>query len=750
MSKKEIKIQKGTMKFRPKARLLYLLGHELITDENIALIELVKNCYDADAQKVKVSLMNVLCKEKGKIEIEDDGHGMTLEVMKSAWMEPARDNKTGLNGQIQRTKKFNRLPLGEKGIGRFSADKLGLKLEIVSRFCEFDPKTKNAINISPEEVVVAIDGTKFTEDAYLDEIDCQWSIREPKKFCSDAHGTLLTISGLRMDWSKELIEKVRLGLARLSSPFLDAKDFDIDFKSSDFPELSTKIKNPLLDIAPYCLDATINEEGIMKFSMRGPNENRDEGFKDLRLGNLRFFSQSPTNPDHKYRKPVCGPFKFKLFSFERDKTKRIKYGMDKPKLDLLNQLCGVSIYRDNFRVAPYGEHGNDWLNFDRRRVQNPGKVLGNDRVIGFVEISQELNPQLRDKTNREGLIEDGNAFQDLADLCQVAADDLGLFRYLSETHEKRSSAKIEEAQKEIDNGKKLIGKTSERVIAALQLAKKKVEENNLKDAMISLDLAIIEAKTGTDATKQIDSGGKKLLEELSLSEQQIGNLVSLSGIGMTAERMTHEFSKAVQNAEESIQNSMGILNRERNLNPEISKNLILAIRQLEIIVETLKQMEPLYYSKRTSTETIDVGELARDMGSFFSNTIKSLNLDFEVIIESPLLIEANRGHLMQVFNNLFDNSFYWIKYKFPKKSPKIVIKVSGKDRTIIFADNGPGVEKQIENHLFEPFVSTKPDGRGLGLYIVQDILQNYKGEIELMTKEKLLDGANFKITFGEE
>jgi C4-dicarboxylate-specific signal transduction histidine kinase len=90
-----------------------------------------------------------------------------------------------------------------------------------------------------------------------------------------------------------------------------------------------------------------------------------------------------------------------------------------------------------------------------------------------------------------------------------------------------------------------------------------------------------------------------------------------------------------------------------------------------------------------------------------------------------------------------------LKYKPREKQPKITIKISGKDRSFIFADNGPGIDKNIENHLFKPFVSTKPDGRGLGLYIIQDILQNYNASIDLYD-EKILCGANFRISFSEE
>jgi len=739
-------LNSGIARFRPRARLLYLLGHELISDEIIAVIELVKNSYDADAREVHVTLTDVTNKNDGRISIRDDGHGMTLDIVKEAWMEPARDIKRGKDGQRQRTKRFSRLPLGEKGVGRFSVDKLGLRLELVTRFCKFNPKTKEVSYLSPEEVVLVVEGKKFVEDSYLDEVECQWFTREPEEFREEDHGTMLSISELRADWSRELVERVRLGLARLSSPLSQAKDFEIFFISNEFPELSAKIENPLFDVASYQLDAKIDENGVMHYVVKGFGK-EDKGKKDLRVGSERFFESS--GKEKNYRKPTCGPFRFRLYAFERDRSAWKKYGMDKPKLDLLNALCGVSIYRDNFRVLPYGERGNDWLIFDRRRVQAPGRVLGNDRVIGYVEISQGLNPQLRDKTNREGLIEEGSAFADLRELSINASDFLSLYRYLSFPHEKRSKVKIEEAKEDIEKGSQTIKQTSSKAMATLESAKKKIEEGKVEDAEGAIGEATHDVGKAKEASKQIDEGANKLLEELNLSEEQIKNLISLSGIGMTAERMTHELSKAVRNAQEALTRSFGILANPKVDIPEVKKNLSLARGQLDIVSDALKQMEPLYYSKRRYTEELDVGKIAKDMESFFSNTIKELDIDLKIVEDPKLYVNMGKGHLMQIFNNLFDNSFYWLKYAPPEDRPKITIRISGKEKSLVFADNGPGIDEQVRYHLFEPFVSTKPEGRGLGLYIVQDILQNYKAEIEPLFEKKILEGANFKITFSE-
>jgi signal transduction histidine kinase len=745
MEKTKPKIEKGTMRFRPRARLLYILGHELISDESIAILELVKNCYDADANTVTIRLIDVTNKQEGKIEIEDNGHGMTSGIIKKAWMEPARDNKKNEDGSRNRTKKYTRLPLGEKGVGRFSADKLGLRLEIVTRYCEFDSKTGEVSYLSPEETVVVIEGKKFIEDAYLDEIECTWETRVPVNFIGDKHGTTLRVSELRVDWNNELVRKTHLELSRLASPFKEAQDFELFFESNNFKEFNGKIENPLLENAPYSLEGSVNENGIMDYSLviLGTKTN---GSKDLREEQEQF--QIQNGKDISYRKPTCGPFQFNLYAFERDRSSWKKFNMDQQKVAVLTAIGGVSIYRDNFRVLPYGEKGNDWMNFDRRRVLNPGKILGNDRVIGYVQISHEINSQLRDKTNREGFIEEGLAFKDLRDLAVAAADFLGLERYNSQAHPKRSKAKIEEAKEDIDNANLIVGQTSSKAIAYLETTTN-IDEGNTQKNETEKGKIVEELKTNIEATKKIAEGKLKLLEELSVSDEQIDTLISLSGIGLTAERMTHEFSRAIRKAEEQLQNSLGILRLESPTSEAIKK-IEAAIGQLEIVRSGIRQMEPLYNSKKKYTELLDVGELAGRVERLFDNDCRDLDIKVTVTQDSSLELDIGKGHLIQVFSNLFDNSIYWLKLKPVKDGREIAIKISAKSRTIIFADNGKGVDEKIVNHLFNPFVTTKPDGRGLGLYIIQDILQNYKATIELMTEEKILSGANFKIAFPED
>ena len=188
-------IKRGEAPFRPRARLLVLLGEQLITNEVIAVVELVKNAYDADAQNVDVILQDVGEPAKGQIIVQDDGSGMSLETVLNVWLEPATDFRKRQREARERTPKYGRLPLGEKGIGRFAGHKLGNLVEVVTRPTDGE-----------HEVVVSVDWQQFEQVDYLDRIPITWFTRDPEVFVDKAHGTRITITNLRKEWTPKMVD----------------------------------------------------------------------------------------------------------------------------------------------------------------------------------------------------------------------------------------------------------------------------------------------------------------------------------------------------------------------------------------------------------------------------------------------------------------------------------------------------------------------------------------------------------------
>jgi hypothetical protein len=404
----------GTATLRPRARLMRTLGDELISSEVVAVSELVKNAYDADATRVLIRFVEPLEAGSGAIEIIDDGHGMTLDTITGAFLEPA----TRYRQRHTRSEEFGRIVTGEKGIGRFAVSRLADELELVSR----RPG-------APTETRVMFDWRLFDrEDAYLDEVDVVWETVPAREIepggVIDAlwpdglpsperaqRGTLLRMQHLRAAWGREHIEKLRTALSRLVSPFLFAEHagaedaFSIVIQApAIFPDLSGRVEpSEALQNPHYRLTAHVEADGhySLELLMRGEDE------PVVHTGRILIDERAPTS----------GPFDVDLRVWDRDAPsmqelgEQLGTGSQTVRRDL-DRVAGINVYRDGFRVLPYGEPGNDWLNLDARRIQNPTQRISNNQVFGFVRISKDTNPQLRDQTNREGLISN-QAYADL-------------------------------------------------------------------------------------------------------------------------------------------------------------------------------------------------------------------------------------------------------------------------------------------------------------------------------------------------
>jgi hypothetical protein len=204
--------------FKPRARLLLQLGDQLIKNENIAVLELVKNSYDADARNITIKMSNVSDKKLGRIEILDDGIGMDDDVIKNAWLEPGSDYKAKQYQNNKRSSKYNRLPIGEKGIGRFGVHKLGDKIELITRKKDED------------EIVVNIDWNEFSKNRYLENAEIEVVGRTPEYFKRNRFGTRIIITDLRTSWDRRMVRDLYRALFTLASPFKTVDHFTIKFE----------------------------------------------------------------------------------------------------------------------------------------------------------------------------------------------------------------------------------------------------------------------------------------------------------------------------------------------------------------------------------------------------------------------------------------------------------------------------------------------------------------------------------------
>ncbi len=733
--------------FRPRARIMRTLGEELISSETVAVIELVKNAFDADATKVLVRFIGPLEEGKGSIEIIDNGHGMSMQTIETAWMEPATDNKR----KRRKSERFKRRLLGEKGIGRFACSRLASELELITR-----RKTE------AQEIYALFDWTQFdNEEIYLDEIEILAEQRSPEEMSSEGilsslwaserdqksvpqnlnHGTILRMNNLKKSWTKGEFSDLQRDLSRLVSPFVQFADFSIRLELPDeFEEFSKEVTSPeIIKYPHYSVKGSVNIDGSCNFKLRvfatgftkeltGQfiwSSSKDE--PDLRLLTKEQAQAQLKNmslDELKQRSIQTGPLDVELRIWDRDELGNIVQKTDTTLRNVrrdLDAVAGINIYRDGFRVLPYGEPHDDWLRLDMRRVQKPTMRLSNNQVVGFVSIGSEKNPELKDQSNREGL-DENQALKDLRAILLLLLNQIEIVRYpLRPTRSKQPFSKPVQGLFQALNLDKLHSQISTKYPDDQET------QQIIKDTQKSLQ-------------EQIDE-----IQVVIARYQRLATLGTLIDVLLHDGR--HPLSTIIRQAilgQEDIEDT-------KKYSAELSSNLYNRFKKIEDQGDALKsvfdRIEPFGGRRRGRPTQLYLEQIINSSVSVLQSDIKKLG----VIVSLPqteTLVRVDQAEMQQVILNLLQNSLYWLEYvaKDKRKIEITVERVAEEHVEIIFSDTGPGVPKEYRENIFEPYFSTKPDGVGLGLTIAGEIVSDYyNGKLELLDSN-ISNGATFRIT----
>lgn len=677
-------------KFKPRARLLLQLGDQLIKNESIALLELTKNAYDADASKVDIIMRHPDSIEEGTIEIEDDGFGMTPDIVENVWLEPGSNYKQEQFAERRLTPIYQRLPIGEKGIGRFGAHKLGNLIEMTT-------KSANA-----NEVFVRIDWTQFAEHRYLEEVPIRIIEREhPQHFVGGKTGTRIVIKGFRKPWERGMARNVIRAITSITSPFETMDSFKPSFqiidKSGWFDGIITWDK--VCDYSLFQFDATISGNVLTNFSykftpwntmtrLRGRNIELSDPIVE---NNLRI-TDDEENPVNLSQYNI-GTIRFKGYIFDLD-TFILKMGVsDKSGFkSYLKSNGGVRVFRDGLRVYDYGEPENDWLSLDYRRFQQPTKAISNNLIVGAIDLNREESSDLEEKTNREGFVTNDAYIAFKSAILHV----IGLVETLRQTDKKKL--------------KEIYGPTpkSEPVMSLLGEAQRYVDEK------------VLDSEVKTEI--------KKYLVKIERDYKLVtGNLLKAAGAGLNMSIVIHEIEKVLYEVDK-------VLKAEK-----ASDRALKLVQHLSTLVDGYADL--IRRSEQTNENVINVINQALFNTEYrlFTHGIK-LNKKY---LENPTIknirCKIARNLLIGAIMNLIDNSIYWLDQKAFKKlesgesyTKKIFINVVDDDAFIhiIIADNGTGILLPTEE-ITEPFVSGKKNGAGmgLGLHIASEILNAQGGKI---------------------
>lgn len=726
MSESIAQLDTKPLRLRPRARILRTLGDELISSETVAVIELVKNAYDADATRVLVRFQEPLKIGEGKIEVIDNGNGMSLETIQNAWMEPATLVKKRQNRSEQRKRRV----LGEKGIGRFAASRLADFLEVVSRGIETD-----------REVRVNFDWDQFdNEQKYLDEIEVLWEETDPQEICfsgtiqklwnnneqpsSDElnHGTILRMKGLRVAWDRNQLQNLRKGLSRLVSPFFDSDEFQICLDLPElFESLSGIVKPPeSLSHPHYSISGIVNEEGFYRLNLKL------KGQDDTALVEGQFLLLDN-------RHPQCGPFSIELRVWDRDDLP-IEHGSTLKDIRRdLDDAAGINIYRDKFRVLPYGEPRNDWLRLDLRRVNNPTMRISNNQVVGYILISADENPLLRDQSNREGLIE-SQAFDDLRQLVTMVLNELETRRYKVRRpiQAENDTSDVEEGEKQTNQPVSVFSNVNFKTVRKL------IEQQYPND---------------TKLLAQVEEQEKEFERRVEAVQETLSRYRRLSVLGQLIDSVLHNCRAPLTKIRNEA--DLGLRDIDRSNNDSINNETLIEklkgrigsiLSQATNLAGIFKRIEPFGGRKRGRPTKIKLEAVIMDAFSVLSEDITRAGVKVD-LPKTNTEVMVDTTEIQEIIINLLQNSLYWLG-KVPKEERQIIVQIQRPEANCVeiwFSDSGTGVKPEIRELIFDPYVSGKPDGIGLGLAIVVEIVREYyNGDLELRG-DGPLSGATFLI-----
>lgn len=676
---------------RPRARLIGLIGDELISDEPVALVELVKNAYDADATCVEVRFEGSDPDRPERIVVVDNGTGMDLNTVLTAWFEPGTVIK-----RKQKRSAGGRLYQGAKGIGRFAAARLAESLMLES-------KTEGA----DEGVFVLLDWGRFDDEKYLDEITIDYELHPLPDM---KRGTRLTLETLRKVWEKDDYEALHARLSRLISPFNDVTDFNIFLDIPAHPEFSGEVQPPELILKPkYLLKGTLDQKGFFTGELQVDGK-RHRKFTRQKIGG-------------RDSEPVCGPFGVEIRAWDRDReglkpiSEQMNLGIREIRRTL-NTYCGVSIYRDGFRVYPYGQKGNDWLNLDLRSRQKPATRLANNQIVAAIRISRQKNPELKDRSTREGMV--------------LNAAHSALEKW------------FEEVLSLLENERYTLRPRKEQIESLDPLFEAFDIRETVRRARSELGKDHPVTRLITEAEQQIKAGVERMQEVYS-------RLLMSAGLGHMVDIVIHEIGAPLG----KINRQLVVLEKDlqRLLDNEGKKKIAPQIESikgwLEQIHNLRQRLEPQTPAKRGRATTFDVRDEVEDNFRLYEALLQKQGIRYNIISpRTPVRVKMSRACLGQIVVNMIDNSIFWlIRDKGAGRGGHIQVKLETLEHgfRLLFSDDGPGVPEEDRSRIFEPYFSRKPNGMGLGLYIARLVIEPYG---KLVYRDDCdLPGACFEATF---
>lgn len=695
--------------FKAKSHILSLLGDELIGSDNLAIFELVKNAYDADAKNVIISLNNLNTPDQS-ILVEDDGNGMTFETLRDIWLEIGTDFKRGTKRKPSPV--FKRISLGEKGVGRLAIYKLGKKIQI---------ETQVKGNSFSNRII--FNWAKLIEDSEYIE-DTQVTIEKVRSsLFKQGQGTRIIVGDLRKEnWIQKDLTDLARKVNSIKSPFKKIEKFDVKVTANDHhQEWLTHVKDPdtILNEALYYFEFNINGKAEItwhykfnppkQFGLKKQNKKSNAKDKHLRISNSE--KLFPLKQLHLKKEDLIniGPINGRFYVYNLLATVLKAFGQSNAIKGYVKDNSGVRVFRDGIRVYNYGEPEDDWLGLDLARVQKLGEKFSKNTVIGAIGIDmRSSHGGLVEKTNREGF-DDNIYYKKFRAISNHVFD---LFQEIAIGDREEIKGYLEEI--------------------------KPVKNVGLSETIKELEKKLKE--------KKIDKELKPLLKRVQKDYSVMRDVMLNSGMsGLNLAVVFHEVDREVRFINTDLINKTSLENikgRVKNL-IQLLENFSPLLQQNKNILINASQL--VERAKQINTPRFKFHEII-----FSSPLITHENEDFQIKGPGNLLISA--------LSNIIDNAIYWVSAKkdLEGRNFKSAIYI-GSDISnfsgpaIIIADNGSGFNLEPED-LILPFRTTKPGGMGLGLYFTNMVMEMLGGKLLFPDNKetnlpKAYNGATIALVF---
>jgi signal transduction histidine kinase len=717
----------NVVRFSVDAGIINRLGKELVGRQETAVSELIKNAYDADATEVNLIFENAWNKG-GVLTIEDNGHGMNRDQLVNGFMRLSSSDK--IHNPV--SEKYKRQKAGRKGIGRFATQRLGDKLIIITQTAQ-----------SSEALKVVVNWDDFATDKDLlsisNSIEFVHKIKES--------GTTLVIEGLREGWSDQMIKRIYRYTSELLQPFPlskkkeEEKENSIDegFKSNYYrkdngnlvaivDEEKAIFQHALAEIEGYILDDGQGCWALKSDKLNFPQE-------IFEIGNNEKDKDDTTTPFN-----LIKGLHFKAYYYVFDSS-LFSAGTFTFIKELLYEKGGIRLYRNGFRVLPYGEESDDWLGLAKSNNRNIVLAQHTNRnFFGFVEL-EDPNNVFEETSSREGLIENESS-RELVNF--VYRSLLSAVMKIQALRGKKVTASQKGYIKE---------NPSEKVDNAIHEIKELIvpkTNDNSQDSSNQEDKQK-KAESIFEKIKQAREEEKAKQQEL-IDENNM--LRILAGLGLVIGEFVHEVQRFLPGFDADIS---FLKNAVKDYKHVYERTELLEINVKSFSAYTSYFDKTISRNVHRELESIELRDVVRNFETVISNDLKRASIKMHPTKYEGydlFTVPMHPSEWASILFNLYTNSKKAIKRS--KSDGEIFIKCGKEDNIVYleFSDNGDGIPKENEENIFNAFYTTSTasnhsaddatalTGTGLGLKIVRDIIEFYNGEIYVSTP---IEGYNTTI-----